>query len=62
MGAPAIYNIPSRRRSGGALNGSSVSPVVNGVDKKLISNGSYEKYLKVGPIFDASNLFIATHT
>jgi len=44
MGAPAIYHIPSRRRSGCASSANSVSPYSNGVDKRAL-NG-YEKYLR----------------
>jgi len=49
MGAPAIYHIPSRRRSGCTLSNSAVSLGVNGVDKRLTSFGNYEKHLK-GPV------------
>jgi len=52
MGAPAIYHVPNRRRSGCALSTASVSPVVNGVHDKRLGNGcNYEHYLK-GPVDD----------
>ena len=48
MGAPAIYHIPNRRRSGcsavinNATNTSNTG--VNGIDRRILN---YDKYLKV---------------
>ena len=48
MGAPAIYHIPNRRRSGcsavinNATNTSNTG--VNGLDRRILN---YDKYLKV---------------
>ena len=59
MGAPAIYHIPSRRRSGCALSSASVNPATNGVDKRLVNGANYENYLKVGKNFYIFNLLIS---
>ena len=43
MGAPAIYHVPNRRRSGcSAVNINAVT--ANGLDKRVLN---YDKYLKV---------------
>ena len=42
MGARAIYNIPGRTNSDLLVNNGSVSPAINGKNKKVMLSDSYE--------------------
>ena len=47
MGARAIYNIPGRNQADSLLNNGSISPVINGINKKVMLSNSYEDNLDV---------------
>ena len=47
MGARAIYNIPGRNQADSLLNNGSISPVINGINKKVMLSNSYEENLEV---------------
>jgi len=47
MGARAIYNIPGRARSDSLVNNGSVSPAINGINKKGMLSNCSEDHLEV---------------
>ena len=47
MEARAIYSIPGRASSDSLVNNDSVSPAINGINKKVMLSDSYEDQLEV---------------
>jgi len=47
MGARAIYNIPGRNQADSLMNNGSISPAINGINKKVMLSNSYEDNLDV---------------
>ena len=45
MGARAIYNIPGRNQADSLMNNGSISPAINGINKKVMLSNSYEENL-----------------